>query len=297
MVMLWTHRQPRVAVNAALYTFVWPWGSYGLGVAVLVLAALGFVRPALAGAAHPCASADRVRPVRGLPSAVPRDRHGPLCAAARRAGCVSRDGTRRPVPDACGLAVTAISLVVASLVVTLPAGSRAYARDGSPAFRAFEAITAARHRGSGSGSPATVIGMHAVMRRVEEWEREHHTARVLSVAAHGREWLALVEHWRNEPDAPVRFVADPRRTDLVLLDPQTRDAATRPNAGRFPRCRSWREPGPARRTCYTMRPPGWMLDRGWALTAEVGGVTAREAWDRTSSRAWPGCGPEPSRPR
>jgi hypothetical protein len=27
---------------------------------------------------------------------------------------------------------------------------------------------------------------------------------------------------------------------------------------------------------YRMRPPGWMLEHGWALTAEVGGVTARE---------------------
>jgi hypothetical protein len=27
---------------------------------------------------------------------------------------------------------------------------------------------------------------------------------------------------------------------------------------------------------YTIRPPGWMLGRGWALTAEVRGVTARE---------------------
>src|SRR5262249_55364051 len=27
---------------------------------------------------------------------------------------------------------------------------------------------------------------------------------------------------------------------------------------------------------YRMRPPGWMLDRGWALTAEIAGVTARD---------------------
>ena len=33
---------------------------------------------------------------------------------------------------------------------------------------------------------------------------------------------------------------------------------------------------PGEADVYSMRPPGWMLDRGWALTAEVGGVTAKD---------------------
>jgi hypothetical protein len=39
---------------------------------------------------------------------------------------------------------------------------------------------------------------------------------------------------------------------------------------------------------YALSPPGWMLDRGWALTAEVAGVTAREGWGphRKPSIAW-----------
>ena len=36
-----------------------------------------------------------------------------------------------------------------------------------------------------------------------------------------------------------------------------------------------------------MQPPGWMLDRGWALTAEVGGITARDGRVRTGAGvAW-----------
>ena len=33
---------------------------------------------------------------------------------------------------------------------------------------------------------------------------------------------------------------------------------------------------PGNADVYAMRPPGWMLDSGWALTAEVAGVTARD---------------------
>ena len=40
VVMLWTHRTPRVAAAALLNTFIWPWGWW-LGVAVCVLASWG----------------------------------------------------------------------------------------------------------------------------------------------------------------------------------------------------------------------------------------------------------------
>ena len=70
------------------------------------------------------------------------------------------------------------------------------------------------------------------------------------------------------------FVADPDRTDLALFDPRARDLA---------RAYRWGfvEPpfvGGARPDnvdWYRMQPPNWMLDRGWSLTAEIGGVTAQ----------------------
>jgi hypothetical protein len=81
--------------------------------------------------------------------------------------------------------------------------------------------------------------------------------------------------WRAEPAARVWFVADPERTDLALFDPHARDVA---------RAYRWGfvEPpfvGGARPDnidWYHMQPPGWMLDRGWSITAEVGGITARD---------------------
>jgi hypothetical protein len=125
-----------------------------------------------------------------------------------------------------------------------------------------------------NGPVTPVLAMHASMRRVEEWEQERHSYKVLR-AAHGREWLALVEHWRAEPDTPVLFLADPRRTDLALFDAQARrlDVSARWAVPPTPFIAGVR-PGGA--DGYTMRPPGWMLDKGWALTAEVAGVTARD---------------------
>ena len=117
--------------------------------------------------------------------------------------------------------------------------------------------------------------MHASLRRVEEWQHDRHGMRAARVPPHGREWLALVEHWRAEPDVPVLFAADPRRTDLALFDPHARTlvASERWTLPERPFLAGVR---PGNADAYAMRPPGWMLDKGWALTAEVAGVTARD---------------------
>lgn len=85
----------------------------------------------------------------------------------------------------------------------------------------------------------------------------------------------------------VKFLADPRRTDLALFDPQARRrfAAERWTFPVVPFVAGIR-PGDA--DVYYMRPPGWMLDRGWALTAEVGGITERDGAGphRQPSLAW-----------
>ena len=189
-----------------------------------------------------------------------------------------------------GAGVTAAAVIVSSLAQTVPA-ARAYARDGSPAFRAFEALKLipSHHPPESTGATAapsgTVLSMHAAMRRVEEWEHDTHPWRVIR-APHGHEWLALVEHWRSEP-TPVLFAADPRRTDLALFDPQarSRDVAERWTFPVVPFVAGTR-PGDA--DAYYMRPPGWMLDRGWALTAEIGGISGRDGAGphRQPSVAW-----------
>jgi hypothetical protein len=118
------------------------------------------------------------------------------------------------------------------------------------------------------------IAFHAGMRRAIEWETPSLGGRMLK-APHGREWLTLVSTWRTSPDRTVAFIADPRRTDLALFDPHARRLLS---AYRWP----FIEPPfvggarPGNADWYMMRPPGWMLDRGWAVTPEVAGVTARD---------------------
>jgi hypothetical protein len=97
----------------------------------------------------------------------------------------------------------------------------------------------------------------------------------VALAPHGYEWLTLVGVWKANPAARVWFVADTGRTDLDLFDPRARDLA---------RAYRWGfvEPpfvGGARPDnidWYRLHPPNWMLDRGWAVTAENAGVTARD---------------------
>jgi len=83
-------------------------------------------------------------------------------------------------------------------------------------------------------------------------------------APHGREWLTLIEQWRSDPASRISFVADPRRTDLALIDPAAR---RNPLPFRWPFVESPFVGGtrPGDSDLYMLAPPGWMLDRGWAM--------------------------------
>ena len=70
------------------------------------------------------------------------------------------------------------------------------------------------------------------------------------------------------------FLADPRRTDLALVDPESRRGRFRTQylwsvgdhlelSGTRPLGVDW----------YRLRPPGWFAAEGWSLTPEVGGMT------------------------
>ncbi len=107
---------------------------------------------------------------------------------------------------------------------------------------------------------------------------------------HGYEWLTLVEQWRSDPASRISFVADPRRTDLALFDPMSRRGPMMYRWG-FVESPFVGGTRPGDTDLYAMAPPGWMLDRGWALTAEVAGTTEKDglgphrkptvAWIRT----------------
>jgi hypothetical protein len=69
----------------------------------------------------------------------------------------------------------------------------------------------------------------------------------------------------------VWFLANPRRTDLDLIDPHSRRDVVRYR---------WQVEGrpelsgtrPAAVDWYRLRPPGWFLAEGWSLTPETGGL-------------------------
>jgi hypothetical protein len=281
VVMLWTHPTPRVAVSALLNTFVWPW-NWRVGILVCVLAAIGIVRIALRSRRALIVLVVAFAPYAAfhlLFHETETIRYAlPLVPLMAYAAVAALEGPWRMLPMGAG------ALAAVSLVIALPA-SAMYAREGAPVFRAFDDMATTAH----IGERVDTIAIHASARRAAEWAAPILPGRVAK-APHGREWLTLVALWKAQPSARVWFAADPKRTDLAMFDPRARDLA-----------RSYRwgfvEPpivGGARPDnidWYRMQPPGWMLDRGWSITAEVGGITARDglgphvapsvAWVRT----------------
>jgi hypothetical protein len=86
-----------------------------------------------------------------------------------------------------------------------------------------------------------------------------------------REWLELAKYWKSGHLEPLWFLADPQRTDIELIDPQSRAdysdirwsfrslsalGGMRPSAVRW----------------YRMPAPGWFAEEGWALTPESAGI-------------------------
>jgi hypothetical protein len=267
VMLLWTHRQVSLAVRALLNTFVWPW-DWWPGIAVCVLAAAGAARiawrsPRVLGAIVIVFGPYAIFHL--LFQDTQETRYAlPLLPVIAYAAMAALEGLPGKALPAAAIGIAAISLLQ-----TAPA-SALYAREGAPIFRAFEDMAATAH----GGNRVDTIGMHAGARRAAEWVAPILPARVAR-APHGREWLALVALWKAEPGARVWFAADPGRTDLALFDERTRELArayrwgfvTPPFVGGVrPDDIDW----------YDMQPPAWMLDRGWAITAEVGGITARD---------------------
>ena len=278
VVMLWNMRLARVAIDTLVYSFLWPWGHPIAGGVAVAIAVAGAARAAwrmprtllvLLVAFAPYAVFHllfhEVVTVRyALPLLIP------VCWLI----VCAIDALPR-----VALPIVAATAGLASLAVAVPAAAT-YGRDGSPTVRAFLAVEGT------SGSANGVIGMHAVGRRAAEWLAPELPLRVLK-APHGREWLTLVEQWRSQPDSTVWFIADRRRTDLALFDGR---AIRRYDTYRWgfiePPLVGGARPGDA--DLYLMQRPGWMLDRGWAVTPEVAGITARDGRGphRQPSVAW-----------
>jgi hypothetical protein len=191
-----------------------------------------------------------------------------------------------------GVVLGTTALVAWSTALWVPA-TVAYGSRSSPAF---QAITEAARPAADSADQARVVGLHAVARRAVDWLQltgsvndggERFAPRRVLRAPHGQEWLTLVEQWRAEPSSQIMFVADPRRTDLALIDAASRRPPLRFRWGFLePPFVGGTRPGDS--DLYALTAPGWMLDRGWAVTAEVAGVTAHDGFGphRKPSVAW-----------
>jgi hypothetical protein len=165
-------------------------------------------------------------------------------------------------------AVVAVPFVVSALIVAVP-GAVAYGRDPHPAFRAIaDAVQRARVQ-----PPAAVYSHYGVRRPLQAAD----TGPLHIVEPRTNyEWLGLVDYWRGGGTAPVWFFADERRTDLALIDPQSRHDVVRYRwtleqrpelSGTRPLGVDW----------YRLLVPGWFAGQGWSLTPETGGITQSTA--------------------
>ena len=265
--MLWTRHSPRAILSALVNTFVWPW-NWWLGIAMCALAAIGSARllwrapralTALLVAFGPYAIFHLL-----FQETVTTRYALPLLAPVVYAALSGIED----LPGAALYGAT-VGMIGISLAGSVPA-SMTYAADGAPVFRAFDDMAATAH----GGDPVDAIALHAEMRRPSEWAQPILPAPVAR-APHGREWLTLVELWKARPSARVWFLADPGRSDLAVFDGRARELARAYRWG-FPEPPFVGGARPGNADWYHMAPPAWMLDRGWAVTAEVGGQTAKD---------------------
>ena len=94
------------------------------------------------------------------------------------------------------------------------AGGAGVRREPHPAFRAIAAA-----QGAGATTPPAAVYSHYSL-----WRALQADPAGLPLVEPRRqyEWLGPVEYWKDGGTGPIWFFADPRRTDLALIDPQAR---------------------------------------------------------------------------
>jgi hypothetical protein len=274
--MLWLEPTPRRLAFALYETLVLPWGGLPLAIAVAASAAAGLV--ALA-----------VRDRAGL--AVMILAFGPYAAFHLLfQETITVRYALPTLPLVAWLAASGFGLagrlapliagpvVAAALFVSVPVGL-AFGAEPHPQFVAIAAV-----KDRARVQPPAALFSHYSLRRALQADPGS-----LPVVEPRRqyEWLGPVEYWKAGGTGPVWFLADPRRTDLALIDPlalQDVDrfpwaVAGRPElAGSRPLGADW----------YRLTEPGWFAGEGWALTPETGGLAQATAAgpDHRPIEAW-----------
>lgn len=260
--MLYTNPAPRLVAMALVHTFVDPWDSVPLASVVLALAAAGalglVVRErrtlaVVAGMSLPYLAFHLLFQdtafTRYATPLVPVVSY----LAVRGAGFVS---ARAVAPVAVVLTLWAVALAAPTLVE--------YAAQPAPAVRVVAAMNA-----EAAAAPPAALAMHQTFQRPLQAERVDVTPVLPSPPR--REWLELAAFWRDHQAGPVWFLADPRRTDLALFDPQSR-RDVRPIRWAPASRRIFGDMRPAAVDWVRMSRPRWFAEEGWSLTPETAGM-------------------------
>jgi len=260
--MLYVNPAPRLLATALQRTLLYPWDSLALGGVVITLSVIGaaclLVRDrrtlvavslvSIPYAAFHLLFQDTSYVRYALPLVPP-------------IAFLAVYGVETLLPRAA--VPVAGALTVASVAVASPVLA-AYGREASPTAQAAAAMEAAR-----ATSPPGALGMHQTFQRPLEAETLDIEPRLPSPPR--REWLELARYWRDGQVAPLWFLADPRRSDLALIDPQSRrDHAD--FAWTFSSLSQMGGMRPAAVSWYRMSRPGWFAEEGWALTPETAGM-------------------------
>ena len=160
-------------------------------------------------------------------------------------------------------AVVVLSCVALALTVPVVAS---YSRVGSPTARALADLTR-----ESSKTPGVMLGMHHAFARIIEAVAPDKSAWHLLPTPPKHEWLSLVKAWTTGEAGLVWFLADPRRTDLALIDPEARTIQG-DYAWPFPTAVYLGGIRPDQLQWVVIRPPGWFAGEGWPLTPETAGV-------------------------
>lgn len=261
--MLYTTPNARAAAFALIRTFVHPWDSSPLAGVVLVLAAAGLIQlllrdrrslAALTAIGAPYLAFHLLfQDTSFVRYALPLV---PVVAFLAVRGVALASLAAVPL---VGAAISIAGVAVASPVLV------AYGAEPSPTVRVLAAMKAEAR----NGQPGA-LAMHQTF--VRPLEAEDVGFETQLPAPPRLEWLELVKYWESGRTEPLWFLADPVRSDLALIDPQSRQDSTdvrwplvaRPAFGGMrPSAVRW----------YRMAAPGWFAEEGWALTPETSGMS------------------------
>ena len=245
-------------------TLGFPWGDRYLAAPVLLLAAIGTVamlwrsRPALWGLALAIVPYSLFHLLFQDPTLT---RYALPLVPAVAYLAVRGVETIRPaatVPAALVLSVAGLWIAVPPVI--------GFAHVGNPAQQALHAV---ERRLAQAPDARPVIATHNAVALAL---RAGSLPSPALPAPPKHEWLEIEKYWRKGGTAPVWFLAEPKRTDLAIVDRRswTQVGAYQWTLGHHTLVSGIR---PDEVAWYELKPPGWFVGEGWSLSLRWQGAT------------------------